>query len=84
MNRSRTLIFLASTLFALGAQAAPAHSPSVEHYQYGNHLDIAKVIKTSAVPNVCQVVPAKMTYEDHKGEQHVLEYLVMGNGCSNG
>jgi len=24
-----------------------------------------------------------MTYEDSQGNEHVLEYRVMGNGCSN-
>jgi hypothetical protein len=47
-------------------------------------LDIARVISMSEVPNVCEVVPARMTYEDSKGQKHILEYRVMGNGCSNG
>lgn len=55
----------------------------VEQYSYSQHLDIARVISMSAVPDVCQVVPARMTYEDSQGKQHVLEYRVMGNGCSN-
>jgi len=25
-----------------------------------------------------------MTYEDSNGQKHILEYRVMGNGCSNG
>ncbi|MDV3442830.1 DUF2790 domain-containing protein [Pseudomonas otitidis] len=25
-----------------------------------------------------------MTYEDHQGKVHRLEYMVFGNGCSNG
>ena len=48
------------------------------------HLDIARVISTSEVPDVCAVVPVRMTYEDAKGQRHILEYHVMGNGCSNG
>lgn len=55
----------------------------VEQYSYSQHLDIARVISMSEVPNVCQVVPARMTYEDSQGNKHVLEYRVMGNGCSN-
>ncbi|WP_194791489.1 DUF2790 domain-containing protein [Pseudomonas sp. UFMG81] len=55
----------------------------VEQYSYSQHLDIARVISMSEVPNVCQVVPARMTYEDSQGNEHVLEYRVMGNGCSN-
>ncbi|KQB54139.1 hypothetical protein AQS70_01410 [Pseudomonas endophytica] len=57
-------------------------SPAVEHYAYGDTLDIAHVISMSEIPHVCQVVPATMTYEDHQGQRHVLEYKVMGDGCS--
>jgi hypothetical protein len=56
----------------------------VEQYTYSTHLDVAKVISLSAVPNVCSVVPERMTYEDSQGKRHVMEYQVMGNGCSNG
>lgn len=56
----------------------------VEQYSYSQHLDIAKVISMSEIPNVCEVVPARMTYEDSQGKKHILEYRVMGNGCSNG
>lgn len=56
----------------------------VEQYSYSQHLDIARVLSMSEVPNVCEVVPARMTYEDSQGQKHILEYRVMGNGCSNG
>ncbi|MCE0961512.1 DUF2790 domain-containing protein [Pseudomonas putida] len=55
----------------------------VEQYSYSRHLDIARVISMSQVPDVCEVVPARMTYEDSQRNEHVLEYRVMGNGCSN-
>ena len=58
--------------------------PVVEHYSYSSELDIAKVISMSEIPNVCEVVPARMVYEDSQGIKHTLEYRVMGNGCSNG
>ncbi|WP_122867578.1 DUF2790 domain-containing protein [Pseudomonas viridiflava] len=61
-----------------------AQQVRVEEYKYGTHLDIAKVISTSQIPNVCQVVPARMVYEDSQGKQHIMSYQVMGNGCSNG
>ena len=54
----------------------------VEHYSYSSHLDIAKVIDKSPVPETYGVVPVQMTYEDHQGQRHTMEYLVMGNGCS--
>ncbi|MCD5992685.1 DUF2790 domain-containing protein [Pseudomonas sp. CDFA 602] len=56
----------------------------VEQYTYGTHLDIARVISISQIPDVCQVVPARMVYEDSQGKQHIMSYQVMGNGCSNG
>lgn len=56
----------------------------VEQYDYSMNLDVARVIKRSEVPDVCAVVPVQMTYEDHQGQQHTVEYQVMGNGCSNG
>ncbi|AIZ33529.1 DUF2790 domain-containing protein [Pseudomonas sp. K1(2024)] len=62
----------------------PAEQIPVEHYNYSQHLDIAKVLSMSPVADVCAVVPARMTYEDSQGHRHVLEYRVMGNGCSNG
>ncbi|MEE4688977.1 DUF2790 domain-containing protein [Pseudomonas alliivorans] len=61
-----------------------AQQARVEEYTYGTHLDIARVISTSQIPNVCQVVPARMIYEDSHGKQHIMSYQVMGNGCSNG
>ena len=57
---------------------------AVEQYTYSSDLDIAKVISMSEVPNVCEVVPARMEYEDSKGQRHILQYSVMGNGCLNG
>lgn len=70
---------MADDLANNGAEQIP-----VEQYTYSQHLDIAKVISMSEIPNVCEVVPARMTYEDSQGQKHILEYRVMGNGCSNG
>ncbi|WP_339429934.1 DUF2790 domain-containing protein [Pseudomonas taetrolens] len=61
-----------------------AEQLEVEHYTYATDLDIAKVISVSPAADVCDVVPAQMTYEDHQGQRHILEYRIMGNGCSNG
>ena len=69
---------------AMAGEAKDAEQIPVEQYSYSQHLDIARVISVSEVPNVCEVVPARMTYEDSKGQKHILEYRVMGNGCSNG
>lgn len=55
----------------------------VEQYTYATQVDVAKVISEDQIPDVCGVVPMRMTYLDSKGNQHLLEYEVMG-GCSNG
>lgn len=73
----------ASAMAAEETTAAAEQIP-VEQYSYAQHPDIAHVISISTVPNVCEVVPARMTYEDSQGQKHILEYRVMGNGCSNG
>ncbi|MFV3403079.1 MULTISPECIES: DUF2790 domain-containing protein [Pseudomonas] len=56
---------------------------TVEPYRYGQNLDIARVLAVSPVPTVCEVVPMQLTYEDSKGDRHIMEYRVIGNGCSN-
>jgi hypothetical protein len=84
------LMVMALSSFSVAVMAAETtavtvnSTPPAEEYTYATHLDIAKVVSMSEIPNICQVVPARMTYEDSKGVEHVLEYRVMGNGCSNG
>ncbi|MFJ4345356.1 DUF2790 domain-containing protein [Pseudomonas sp. NPDC089401] len=56
---------------------------TVEPYRYSQTLDIARVVATNPVPNVCDVVPVQLTYDDSKGDRHIMEYRIMGNGCSN-
>lgn len=85
----KALVVLALSSFctlalADGNSTEVTQQPPVESYNYGMHLDIAKVISTSDVPYKCEVVPMRMTYEDSAGQRHVLAYQVMGNGCSNG
>ena len=65
-------------------ELAGQNAPIVQDYTYSTHLDVAKVLSMSEVPNVCEVVPAKMEYEDSQGQRHILNYKIMGNGCSNG
>jgi hypothetical protein len=86
MNLAKVAIFLA--LGGLGAPAFAAEAPKtttpVEPYTYSTELDIHKVITVTDIPNACGPVPAQMTYEDSSGQRHVLQYQVMGTGCSNG
>ena len=73
-----------STLAAADEVHVAQAQPVVEHYTYATDLDVAKVISVTPTADVCEVVPAQMIYEDHQGQRHILEYRVMGNGCSNG
>ncbi|MGC5703031.1 DUF2790 domain-containing protein [Pseudomonas sp. NFXW11] len=81
------LLLLLGTLcnLALADDAVTLAEPiPIEHYSYSQTLDVAHVISISETPNTCEVVPVRMTYEDSAGQRHILEYRVMGNGCSNG
>jgi hypothetical protein len=88
MNMKALLVLALGTVCASAMADEVANNAAeqipVEQYSYSQHLDIAKVISMSEIPNVCEVVPARMTYEDSQGKKHILEYRVMGNGCSNG
>ncbi|ERI49758.1 DUF2790 domain-containing protein [Pseudomonas sp. AOB-7] len=65
-------------------QPTAQSSDAVIDYHYGMHLDIARVVSHSEIPNVCHAVPVEMTYEDSNGQQHRIRYQVMGNGCLGG
>ncbi|MCE5980618.1 MULTISPECIES: DUF2790 domain-containing protein [Pseudomonas] len=79
------LALVAMSSFAMADEInSAAAQPVVEQYDYSTNLDIAKVISLSTIPNVCEVVPATMTYEDHQGQRHTIAYRAMGDGCSNG
>lgn len=76
---------LGSLLISSAAFAAPAVSTQSqpEPYKYGDKLDIVKVVALSKIPNdVCEAVPATMTYVDSKGVQHTMEYQVLADGCT--
>lgn len=85
----KALMFLVLSSLCTTAMADEAttdvaqQQPVIEEYTYSTHLDIAKVVSMSEVPNVCEVVPAKMEYDDSKGQRHILRYSIMGNGCTN-
>lgn len=83
----RTLVFLilgglVPLAFADEASTQTAHV-SVEPYSYSQHLDIAHVVSRTQTPSVCEVVPVQLTYDDSTGARHTMEYLVIGNGCTN-
>jgi len=76
---------LGTQAFAGESQSTAAKSKTpVDTYTYDMKLDIQKVITVSGIPDQCGPVPAQMTYEDSQGQRHILQYQVMGTGCSNG
>jgi hypothetical protein len=85
MKTLLALVLVGVSSFALADELKTAAAqPVVEQYDYSTNLDIARVISLSTLPNVCEVVPATMTYEDHQGQRHTIEYRAMGDGCSQG
>ena len=85
MNRLIALALMGISILAAAEDIQVAQAqPVVEQYTYATDLDVAKVISVTPTADVCEVVPAQMTYEDHQGQRHILEYRIMGNGCSNG
>jgi hypothetical protein len=68
---------------ATSANTSQAHKSRIENYQYSTPLDISHVISTTQPANECAAVPVQMTYENSRGERHVLQYLTMGTGCTN-
>jgi len=85
MKTLLALVLVGVSSFALADEVKTAAAqPVFEQYDYSTNLDIARVISLSTLPNVCEVVPATMTYEDHQGQRHTIEYRAMGDGCSQG
>jgi hypothetical protein len=84
MKNIIALVLVGVSSLALADEAATGSQPVAQQYDYSTNLDIARVISLSTLPNVCEVVPATMVYEDHQGQRHTLEYRAMGEGCKQG
>lgn len=82
MKNLIALVLAGFATLAIAGETPSAQQPAVEQYNYGTKLEIARVISLSTIPDVCEVVPATMTYEDSQGQRHTLEYQAMGDGCS--
>jgi hypothetical protein len=71
----------------LDSTVVTVKTPEYQQYEYGMDLDIAKVISIKYFPpkpKFCGVIPARMTYEDSKGDRHAIRYLYPEtSGCSN-
>ncbi|WP_339487255.1 DUF2790 domain-containing protein [Pseudomonas sp. EL_65y_Pfl2_R95] len=53
-------------------------------YQYGNELDVAKVISLTDVSQERGVVPVTMVYQDSEGDVHKVKFLQLGGQNSSG
>ena len=82
MKNLIALVLAGFATLAVAGETSSVQQPVTEQYSYGTKLDIARVISLSTSPDVCEVVPATMTYEDSQGQRHTLEYQAMGDGCS--
>lgn len=69
---------LASTAMAANLTVHP------QPYEYGMHLDIAKVISMTEPEETreCKVVTAQMKYLDSAGNVQDISYLKLSEGCS--
>ncbi len=74
----KNFIWLAS--LAIAAPLANAE-PQGSTYEYGDQLDIAKVVSLDVPTGGCNVVEATMTYLDSNGETHAMRYLRQGADC---
>ncbi|MGO4100269.1 DUF2790 domain-containing protein [Pseudomonas sp. TAF7] len=83
MKKTLSLALSLTASLSVYAQEAVVAIEAVP-YAYGTHLDIAKVINVTPAADICGPTPVQMTYKDSHGETHILEYSVIGSGCSNG
>ena len=58
----------------------------VEHYSYGQTLDVNEVISVKALQpeSSCGVIEKELTYKDSQGQEHEVVYEATGSGCQNG
>ncbi len=76
------LIAAGLTVLATGSAFA-ADAPTVIHDKTGFflHLDVDKILSSTAADGQCGVVPARLDYLDHLGREHVLDYQVQATDC---
>ncbi|MDB6047741.1 MAG: hypothetical protein JWR17_487 [Pseudomonas sp.] len=74
----------AVTMADENVEATAHQQQAVEQYTYSMNLDIAKVLSVSQVSSGCEAGPVQMDFLDSTGKEHIVQYLEMGTGCSNG
>ena len=67
----------------LGMAQANTAEPQVTPYQYGQELDIAKVVAmTEPLTAVCQVITAEMKFLNSAGQLEAISYLKLSDACT--
>lgn len=80
---SKYIYALLGSLVISSAAFADTNTTTPEVYKYGDKLDVVKVVALSKIPtDLCEAVPATMTYLDSQGVQHTMEYQVLADGCT--
>lgn len=83
-------IVLAAFVGIFGVSSAQAEQKvdlsqvKYQEYKYGMNLDVKNVISMSQKKGNCEVVPAKMVYQDSQGNIKGIKYEVLSEGCDNG
>ncbi|MBF8791591.1 DUF2790 domain-containing protein [Pseudomonas monteilii] len=65
------------------AQSVEKPMPELEDYAYGMDLDVGKLVYVSPSVRYCGNVRSMMSYEDSKGELHMVRYIVKGECINN-
>lgn len=82
-----TRLWLGTTVMILACLSSNAQAQGAAvDYEYGQKLDIAKVISLSepdTYSSECNVVTAHMVYLDSAGQRHALNYLKLPDICSH-
>lgn len=80
----KMLILGFAALLATGFAFADTQTAEpVIHDKTGSfvHLEIAKDLSSNIITQECGIIPAQLTYLDHQGRKHALDYQVQGMNC---
>ncbi|KAF2394032.1 DUF2790 domain-containing protein [Pseudomonas frederiksbergensis] len=82
----KMLILGFAALLATGSAFADTQPQAAVIYDktgFFVHMDVAKVLSSTDISQQCGIIPARLDYLDHNGQEHVLDYQVEGSGCIN-
>ncbi|VVO18780.1 DUF2790 domain-containing protein [Pseudomonas fluorescens] len=80
----KVLTFGMATLLATSPALADTHTtdPVIQDKTgFFVHLDVAKELTSTDITQACGIVPARFTYLDPQGREHVLDYQAQGVWC---